>query len=31
MWGIVESYTNLTPRGLVAPVASSENLGDLNK
>jgi len=31
MWGIVESYSNLTPRGLVSPVTSSENIKELNK
>ena len=24
MWGIVESYNNLTPRGLESPVAGSD-------
>lgn len=31
MWGLVESYSNLTPRGLETPVASSESVGSLNK
>lgn len=31
MWGIVESYSNLTPRGLICPVQSSESLKDLTK
>lgn len=31
MWGVVESYSNLTPRGLDSPVASSESLSNLNK
>lgn len=25
MWGVVESYSNLTPRGLEFPVAASES------
>jgi hypothetical protein len=25
MWGVVESYSNLTPRGLEGPVAASES------
>lgn len=31
MLGVVESYPNLTPRGLEAPVASSESVSNLNK
>eukprot|EP01016_Furgasonia_blochmanni_P003180 TRINITY_DN11245_c0_g1_i1.p1 TRINITY_DN11245_c0_g1~~TRINITY_DN11245_c0_g1_i1.p1 ORF type:complete len:237 (-),score=30.72 TRINITY_DN11245_c0_g1_i1:34-744(-) len=31
LWGLVESYSNLTPRGLSVPVAASENPCDLNK
>ena len=31
MWGLVESYTNLTPRGLCTPVTSSEDFINLNK
>lgn len=31
MWGVVESHSNLTPRGLEVPVASSESLTNLNK
>jgi len=25
MWGVVESYSNLTPRGLESPIAASES------
>jgi hypothetical protein len=31
MWGVVESYSNLTPRGLEVPISSSESLTNLNK
>ena len=31
MWGIVESYSNLTPRGLVSPITGSQNIKELNK
>eukprot|EP00330_Aristerostoma_sp_ATCC50986_P003477 CAMPEP_0114589114 /NCGR_PEP_ID=MMETSP0125-20121206/11651_1 /TAXON_ID=485358 ORGANISM="Aristerostoma sp., Strain ATCC 50986" /NCGR_SAMPLE_ID=MMETSP0125 /ASSEMBLY_ACC=CAM_ASM_000245 /LENGTH=90 /DNA_ID=CAMNT_0001785855 /DNA_START=323 /DNA_END=595 /DNA_ORIENTATION=- len=31
MWGVVESYSNLTPRGLEVPISSSESLSSLNK
>ena len=31
MWGLVESYSNLTPRGLETPISSSESVGSLNK
>ena len=30
MWGLVESYTNLTPRGLEVPAATSESLTNVN-
>lgn len=31
MWSLVESYSNLTPRGLEVPVASSVELNSLNR
>lgn len=31
MWGVVESYSNLTPRGLEVPVSTSETLENFNK
>ena len=31
LWGLVESYTNLTPRGLTVPVACSDNQSEINK
>ena len=31
MWGLVESYSNQTPRGLEVPVASSVGLANLNR
>ena len=30
MWGLVESYSNLTPRGLEVPAATSESLINVN-
>ena len=30
MWGLVESYSNLTPRGLEVPAATSEPLINVN-
>jgi protein-tyrosine phosphatase len=31
MWGLVESYSNLTPRGLEVPAATSESASSYNK
>jgi len=31
IWEIIESYSNLTPRGLETPVASSESMSTLNR
>lgn len=31
MWGMVESYSNLTPRGLETPISSSQSISSLNK
>jgi len=31
MWGVVESSSNLTPRGLETPVANSESISSLNR
>ncbi len=31
MWEMIESHSNLTPRGLETPIASSESMSTLNR